>query len=98
MTWQDPLRSDPLPWLLAPDEPGVRYMERAIEQGVAFLLGVDPATAAYPTGYSDKPSGSWWKFGFPIFYVTDILQMGDPAGLASAEGDELGAFYETHGS
>ena len=49
-------------------------MEKAIEKGVEFLLGVDPAEATYPTGWSDKPSGNWWKFGFPIFYVTDLLQ------------------------
>ena len=49
-------------------------MARAIEHGVAFLLGADPALAAYPNGYSDKPSGNWWKFGFPVFYVTDLLQ------------------------
>ncbi|MBN1954424.1 MAG: nitrogen fixation protein NifH, partial [Anaerolineae bacterium] len=49
-------------------------IERAIEQGVAFLLSVDPATAAYPTGWATKPSGNWWKFGFPVFYVTDLLQ------------------------
>ncbi|MEW5829556.1 MAG: nitrogen fixation protein NifH [Chloroflexota bacterium] len=47
---------------------------RAIEQGVEFLLGVDPAEAAYPSGWADKPSGNWWKFGFPVFYVTDLLQ------------------------
>jgi len=49
-------------------------IKRAIRQGVDFLLGVDPAEANYPTGYSDKPSGNWWKFGFPVFYVTDLLQ------------------------
>ena len=49
-------------------------MERAIEQGVAFLLGVDPALAEYPNPYTGKPSGNWWKFGFPVFYVTDLLQ------------------------
>ena len=49
-------------------------MERAIETGVRFLLSVDPAEATYPTGYADKPSGNWWKFGFPVFYVTDLLQ------------------------
>ena len=48
---------------------------RAIQQGVEFLLGVDPASAAYPSGWSEKPSGNWWKFGFPVFYVTDILQI-----------------------
>jgi hypothetical protein len=50
---------------------------RAISQGVEFLLGVDPASAAYPSGWSEKPSGNWWKFGFPVFYVTDILQIVD---------------------
>jgi hypothetical protein len=50
-------------------------INHAIQQGVDFLLGVDPATGGYPTGYTDKPSGNWWKFGFPVFYVTDILQI-----------------------
>jgi hypothetical protein len=50
-------------------------IERAIDQGVDWLLGVDPATAAYPSGYNSKPSGNWWKFGFPVFYVTDVLQI-----------------------
>lgn len=50
-------------------------IERAIARGVEFLLGVDPATAAYPCGYSDRPSRNWWKFGFPVFYVTDVLQI-----------------------
>jgi hypothetical protein len=49
-------------------------IEEALQQGVDFLLSADPAGAAYPTGYSDKPSGNWWKFGFPVFYVTDLLQ------------------------
>jgi hypothetical protein len=50
-------------------------IEHAIQQGVDYFLSVDPAEAAYPTGYSNKPSGNWWKFGFPVFYVTDILQV-----------------------
>jgi hypothetical protein len=49
-------------------------IERAIQKGVDFLLGIDPAEATYPIGWSNKPSGNWWKFGFPVFYVTDILQ------------------------
>jgi hypothetical protein len=49
-------------------------IRHAITQGAEFLLGPDPALAAYPTGYSDKPSSNWWKFGFPVFYVTDLLQ------------------------
>lgn len=50
-------------------------IERAIQQGVDFLFSVDPATAGYPSGYSGKPSSNWWKFGFPVFYVTDLLQI-----------------------
>jgi hypothetical protein len=49
-------------------------MQRAVEHGIAFLLGADPALADYPNGWADKPSGNWWKFGFPVFYVTDLLQ------------------------
>jgi hypothetical protein len=41
---------------------------------VDFLFSVDPATALYPSGISEKPSQNWWKFGFPVFYITDLLQ------------------------
>ena len=44
-------------------------------QGVDFLFSVDPAEATYPSGWSSKPSQNWWKFGFPVFYVTDLLQI-----------------------
>jgi hypothetical protein len=50
-------------------------IQNAIQQGVDFLLSVDPMEATYPSGWNDKPSGNWWKFGFPVFYVTDILQI-----------------------
>ena len=49
-------------------------MKRAIKQGIEFLFSVDPATAAYPTWNDAKPNRAWWRFGFPIFYVTDLLQ------------------------
>jgi hypothetical protein len=52
-------------------------IRKAIKQGVDFFLGVDPATANYPNGSADKPSGNWWKFGFPVFYVSDILQIAE---------------------
>lgn len=50
------------------------WIEDAIQQGAEFLLEGNPAEAAYPNGYNEKPSGNWWKFGFPVFYVTDLLQ------------------------
>ncbi len=58
-----------------PLEQRTPLIQRAIQAGVDFFLSVDPATAAYPSGYSSKPSGNWWKFGFPVFYITDLLQL-----------------------
>jgi hypothetical protein len=49
-------------------------MEQAISQGISFLLSHNPALADYPFGYGDKPSSSWFKFGYPIGYVADVLQ------------------------
>lgn len=50
------------------------FIQEAIRQGAEFLLGVDPASAAYPTRGDIKPNASWWKLGFPVFYITDIMQ------------------------
>jgi len=60
-----------------PAERRTPLIERAIQQGVEFLLGTDPAQANYPAGWAAKPSGNWWKFGFPVFYVTDLLQVAE---------------------
>ena len=60
-----------------PKEKRTPLIDRAIKAGVDFLFSKDPADADYPCGYSAKPSGNWWKFGFPVFYVTDILQIAE---------------------
>jgi hypothetical protein len=57
-----------------PAEKRTPLINRAIGAGISFLFSKDPVTADYPCGYAPKPSGDWWKFGFPIFYVTDLLQ------------------------
>jgi hypothetical protein len=57
-----------------PQEARAPSVQAAIEAGVEFLLSRDPAAADYPMGYNDKPNTSWFKFGFPIGYVTDVLQ------------------------
>lgn len=49
-------------------------LEKAVQTGAAFLLSADPATAAYPMGYATKPNRSWFQFGYPMGYVTDVLQ------------------------
>jgi hypothetical protein len=58
-----------------PAEKRTPLIERAIDAGVEFLFSVDPATAGYPTPDGRKPNSSWWKFGFPVFYITDLLQI-----------------------
>ncbi len=58
-----------------PTERRTPLINKAIGAGVNFLFSTDPAEADYPSGYSSKPSGNWWKFGFPVFYVTDVLQI-----------------------
>jgi hypothetical protein len=52
-------------------------IKNAIRKGVNFFFRIDPATAKYPSGYAEKPSGNWWKFGFPVFYITDLLQLAE---------------------
>ncbi len=65
-----------------PKQRRTALMKRAIEHGAEFFFSVDPASAAYPAGWSTKPSQNWWKFGFPVFYVTDLLQVAEAmAGL-----------------
>ena len=49
-------------------------MQTAIAQGVDFLLSRDPVTADYPTPYGQPPSRSWFQLGYPLGYVTDVLQ------------------------
>jgi hypothetical protein len=60
-----------------PPERRTPQIQAAIRQGIDFLFSVDPASANYPSGATGRPSQSWWKFGFPVFYVTDILQVGE---------------------
>jgi hypothetical protein len=60
----------------------------ALEAGVAFLLSADPAVADYPTPRRNtKPSGSWFKLGFPSGYVADVLQNLEALTEAGAAGD-----------
>jgi hypothetical protein len=57
-----------------PVEQRTPLMKRAIKPGAEFLFSIDPAMATYPTWNDAKPDRRWWKFGFPVFYVADVLQ------------------------
>jgi hypothetical protein len=71
---------------LSPDR-HTPLIDQAIRQGAEFLLAADPATAPWPNGYAAAPSGNWWKFGFPVFYVADLLQVAE-ALVALGYGDD----------
>jgi hypothetical protein len=43
----------------------------AIDACIDFLLSYDVARAEYP--YKDRINSSWFKFGYPLGYVTDVL-------------------------
>lgn len=50
-------------------------IEQALAAGVEFLFSRDPAVADYPMGYSEKPNRSWFRFGYPLGYITDMLRL-----------------------
>jgi hypothetical protein len=60
-----------------PAEKRTPLIKKAVQQGVDFFFGNDPSTAGYPTRLGDTPSRDWWKFGFPVFYITDLLQLAE---------------------
>lgn len=67
----------------------------AIDVGVEFLFSRDPAQADYPMGWSEKPSRNWWKFGYPIFYVSDMLEILEVLSALGYGADErLNAAYK----
>jgi hypothetical protein len=67
----------------------------AIDVGVQFLFSRDPAQADYPMGWNEKPNRSWWKFGYPIFYISDMLEILEVLGaLGYANHERLDAAYQ----
>jgi len=62
-------------------------VERAIQQGIDFLFCIEPSRADWPTRTDSKPNRSWWKFGFPVFYITDLLQVVEALALHGLAGD-----------
>jgi len=47
-------------------------IDRAIAASAKFLLSRDPAVADYP--YTRRVSSTWFKFGFPLSYWSDVLE------------------------
>jgi hypothetical protein len=51
--------------------PTTPVIEAAIGASVDFLLSYDVARADYP--YHERISAGWFRFGYPLGYVTDVL-------------------------
>jgi hypothetical protein len=60
-------------WALnaVPGEGRTPVVEAAVRSSLDFLLSYDIARAEYP--YKERISSSWFKFGYPLGYVTDVL-------------------------
>ncbi len=48
-------------------------VKKATEAAVEFLFSRDPAKADYPV--YKRVSGEWFKFGFPLSYTSDVLEL-----------------------
>jgi len=48
---------------------------KAIDLAGDFFFSVEPTTAAWPD--KEKINNTWWKFGFPVFYGADLLQVAE---------------------
>jgi hypothetical protein len=60
-------------WALdrVPAEGRTPAVKAAVEAAADFLLSYDVARADYP--YKERVNSSWFKFGYPLGYVTDVL-------------------------
>jgi hypothetical protein len=58
-----------------PAEERSPLVRQAIQYGIDFLLSVDPAEANYPTAEGHGISQNWERFGFPVYYISDVLQI-----------------------
>ena len=47
-------------------------VESAMQTGAGFLLSRDPAVADYP--FTERVNSSWFKFGFPLSFRSDVLE------------------------
>lgn len=59
--------------LAVPPQERTPAIRQALEVGAEFLLSRDPAVADYP--YTERVSASWFKFGFPLSYWSDVFPL-----------------------
>jgi hypothetical protein len=60
---------------LLPEDKITKPIKHAIQTSVDFIFSVEPTSASWP--YRKEINRAWWKFGFPVYYVTDLLQIAE---------------------
>ncbi|KTB48423.1 Prenyltransferase-like protein [Dehalogenimonas alkenigignens] len=58
-----------------PEHKRTPIMVEAINKGTAFFLGTDLTKCNFPYREGGKVSANWLKFGFPNFYISDMLEV-----------------------
>jgi hypothetical protein len=59
--------------LAVPSQQRTPAIQQALDVGAQFLFSRDPVVADYP--YTGRVSSSWFKFGFPLSYWSDVLEV-----------------------
>jgi len=65
-----------------PPKRNTPMLERARRRAIELLLSIDPATADYPRRAGSNIHRAWWRFGFPLDYRADLLQLVEALALA----------------
>lgn len=68
-----------------PPKKQTAQVRQAIDLAVDFFFSIEPTTAAWP--YHERINSTWWQFGFPVFYNTDLLQVAEALVAAGCGGD-----------
>ena len=58
-----------------PERRRTQTMNDAIERGKELFFSADLTICKFSNREKGKPSGKWFKFGFPSFYISDVLEV-----------------------
>ena len=58
-----------------PEQQRTQTMNAAIKRGKELFFGADLTICKFSNREKGKPSSNWFKFGFPLFYIGDVLEV-----------------------
>ncbi len=78
----------------------IQTMKSALERGKELFFNADLTVCKFTNLEKGKPSGNWVKFGFPLFYIGDVLEVLDVMARLGDGQDpgskRLGSWYSTN--